>query len=186
MQESDADIKHTPEISEYVGKSFTLDFLISRLILESDNTAYNMIVRSLDPGDMDTIPEAVGLDQLVDPDGKMSAKDYTRLLRALYLASYLNPEYSSKLLSLMKDSEFKGFISSGLPEGIPFAHKWGTYIERNVFADSGIVYLENRPFLISVMVQGKSGNPESNEDKADEIMKEIGQKAYGYMKDAKL
>ena len=184
MQEKDADVKHTPEIAQHIGKEFTLDFLLNRLIIESDNTAYNMIVRSFDPEDMDSIPEAVGLDQLVDPDGKMSAKDYTRLLRALYLASYLNPDYSSKLLGLMKDSDFKDFLSAGLPEGVPFAHKWGTYVERNVFADSGIVYLENRPYMISVMIQAESGDSTVNEERASALMREVGKKTYEFMSDA--
>ncbi len=179
----DADIKTNPDIVSAIGQTFSLRYILERLILESDNTAYNMIVKQLDPEvDLNSIPEAVGLDALVEQDGKMSAKNYTRLLRALYLATYLNPEHSNLLLNLMKDSDYKNFIRAGVPLETSFAHKWGTYLERNVFADSGIVYLENRPYMLSVMIQAKAGDPNENWEKANKLMIEIGQRSYDYMK----
>jgi pimeloyl-ACP methyl ester carboxylesterase len=50
-----------------------------------------------------------------------------------------------------------------------------------VYSDSGIVYVENRPYMISVMIQGKSEDQEENELKSNALMKEIGEKTYEYI-----
>lgn len=175
------DTKFNADLADLVGKTFSLDFLLDRLLLDSDNTAYNIIVSKLTEQELNSIAEAVGLEALVHEGGTMNAKDYTRLLRALYLGTYLNDEYSQKLLSLLNNSEFKGYIRAGIPSNVAFAHKWGIYLEKNIFADSGIIYLENRPYLISVMIQAKSDNHTANEQKAQKLMGEIGRKTYEFM-----
>ncbi len=157
-------------------------FLLERLLLESDNTAYRMLVKNFSDTDINTISEQVGLEALMSQDGKISAKDYTRLLRVLYLASYVDEEHSQFLLTLMQDSEFKNFIRAGLPSEVPYSHKWGTNVGVQVYSDSGIVYVEDRPFMISVMIQAKGDDQKENESKANALMKEIGQKTYEYIK----
>lgn len=185
VRREDADLKLTPEVEAEIGKSFSLEFLLEKLLLESDNTAYNILVRQITPEEMAELPNLVGLEALIDPKGRMSAKDYSRLLRVLYLANYMNEDYSQKLLTLLDKSDFNGYLGAGMPEGVRFSHKWGTHNDRNVFADSGIVYLEDKPYMISVMVQGKGGDLEFNQKRADELMKEIGRKAYSFMNEAK-
>lgn len=175
------DKKFNPDMVGLVGKTFSLDFLLDRLLLDSDNTAYNMIVSRLSEAELNSITEAVGLDVLADTEGRMSAKDYTRLLRALYVSTYLNEEYSEKILNLLNNSEFTGYVRAGLPKDVKFSHKWGLYAEKNVFADSGIVYAKDRPYIISVMLQAKGDDHQKNEAKSQELMKEIGEKTYQFM-----
>jgi hypothetical protein len=82
----------------------------------------------------------------------------------------------------MQDSEFKNFIKAGLPPEVPFSHKWGTNIGVQVYSDSGIVYVEDRPYMISIMIQAKGDDQKENESKANALMREIGQKTYDYIK----
>ena len=178
LTKEDADLFRTPDIAQDIGRSYDVKFLIEQLIIESDNTAYRMLIKELTQPELDSIGEAVGLDGFFNDEGKISAKDYTRLLRVLYLAVYLNEDNSQTLLSLMQRSEHSGFLKGGIPNDVPFAHKWGTNLFISVYSDSGIVYVPKRPYMISVMIRGINGDPKVNEAKADLLMKEISQRAY--------
>lgn len=181
LEEKDADTVRTPDIVQDIGRTYDLKFLLERLLLESDNTAYRMLIRNFTTDELNSIGEAIGLDQFFNEGGKVSAKDYSRLFRVLYLAAYVNEEHSQFLLKLMQDSEFKNFIRAGVPLEIPFAHKWGTNLAIGVFADAGIVYIDQRPFLISVMIQGKNGTADANQAKANALLSEIGAQTYQYI-----
>ena len=182
----DVDTKGSPELMGQIGKEFDLEFLLRQMLLESDNTAFSILNRSLQPEEVIGIGESVGLDRAFMEDSELSAKEYTRFYRTLYLATYLSEENSQYVLNLLKESSFNDFMKAGLPADIPFAHKWGSNIERNVYGDSGIVYLGKRPYMISVLIQGKGSNPVSDRAKAHELLKEISLKSFEYMNDYKI
>lgn len=160
---------------------FTVKYLIERLLEDSDNTAYRILKRSSTTSEHAEIVEEIGLGELFTDNGKVSAKEYSRILRALYTSSYLNREHSEEVLKLLIQNNFKDFVSVGL-SGTPFAHKHGENVQYNVYADSGIVYLENRPFIISVMVSGRETSHEIAKAKAKDIMKQVGEEALSYIK----
>ncbi len=173
---------HDPNQNNFeVGQSYRLQDLLERMLLDSDNVAYNVLVRNLTPAELASISEAVGIDTFYNSDGRVSAKEYTRLLRALYLSTYLDKEHSNRLLAILNQSEFKGLLRSGLPQGIPFSHKWGINQTVNAYSDSGIVYLEKRPYLISVMIQAKTDDYTRNQQRAEELMKTISSRTFQYM-----
>ena len=76
--------------------------------------------------------------------------------RTLYASSYLAEENSQKLLSYLSDSPFDNYIQSGLPQDIAFSHKIGVDTEKKVYLDSGIIYAQNRPYLLTVMTKIKT------------------------------
>jgi beta-lactamase class A len=104
-------------------------------------------------------------------------KEYTRILRVLYTSNFLRPENSEKILNYMANSTFKDYLSAGIPSDIKFAHKYGENIEYNIFADSGIVYIPKKPYMISVIIKGENSTLETRE-KITKLMKEIGERAY--------
>lgn len=185
MEASDADTVGTPGIEREIGREYDVKFLIERLLLESDNTAYRMLLKNFEDGELNSISDAVGLEALFTDNGKVSAKDYTRLLRSLYLATYLNEENSQFILKQLAESKFEGLLRAGIPKDVKFAHKWGTNIAISVYSDSGIIYLPEKPYMISVMVQAKNGNPDLNDARTNELMKNISEKIYSYMNNAK-
>lgn len=166
--------------------SFTVEYLMTEMLQNSSNVAYRALKRQITPEEQKTIVESVGLDELFDNDGKVSSKDYSRLFRALYLASYLNVGHSQKLLDLLASGNHETLLKSGIPPEVNFAHKWGTNIAINVYSDAGIVYLEDRPYLISVMISAKNLTTEEAETRVNKLMDEISRKAYTFMSEGYL
>lgn len=169
-------------LSEYpIGTRFTVEKLIEELVVNSDNTAYYILLRNLHQDDLSEVVRSLGMESLFTKEGKVSAKEYSRILRALYSASFLNRENSQKILSLMSQAKFNEFLSMGLEEGVVFSHKYGEDDILNVYSDSGIVYLENRPYIISVMIQGDTeSNYNIEKEKASIFMKKLSKEVYEY------
>lgn len=161
--------------------SLTVDNLLEALLVESDNTAQNIFRRSLTIDDYINFQYQTGLQDLYNEKGFISAKEYTRILRVLYTSNFLEPENSQKILKLMAESNFKEYLSSGIPPTVPFAHKYGENIGQNIFADSGIVYVEDKPYMITVLIKGKD-NTEETRNWAKGLMKQISQRAYAVSK----
>ncbi len=87
------------------------------------------------------------------------------LFRILYNASYLRPEYSNVILSLLSESDFRQGLASGVPDGTEVAHKCGEAVypgnDGNIIAvlsDCGIVYHEETPCILCIMTEGKDFN----------------------------
>jgi beta-lactamase class A len=158
-----------------IGTRITIENLVREMLINSDNTAYTMILRNLEPEEFKNTQKSLGLDSFFSNDGKISAKNYTVILRSLYNSSYLEMSNSEKLIKMMADSETNDFLSKGIPKNIPFSHKVGISDEKNVYLDAGIVYLPNRPYFLIVMVN----TPDENKAKAE--MKEISEKVYSYV-----
>jgi beta-lactamase class A len=156
------------------GTSYSINALLSALLINSDNTAQHMLLKLITPEDMQDLINNTGLEALADSNGKISAKEFSRFFRALYTSSYLSRDDSQKLLKMLSASTFKDFLSQGLPSQVPFAHKYGEDINAHIYIDSGIVYLPQRPYMMTVMIQ--------NVDRAtaQEIMKTISSRAYQY------
>ncbi len=136
------------------GVSFSIDQLLSSLLVDSDNTAQHMLLRQINVNDMQDLISQTGLDELADAQGKVSAKQFTGFLRVLFESSYLQIGNSEKILKLLSQSTFKDFLSQGIPDTVTFAHKYGEDDPTKTYIDSGIVYLPSRPYMLTVMLQG--------------------------------
>lgn len=166
-----------------IGSRFTVDQLLAKLLVDSDNTAYRILYRNISENDYKNLIAETGMEKLFSADGKITPKEYARLLRILYFSSFLKPENSEKILKLLSEATFKKFLSSGLPQsGVLFAHKYGENVEYGLFSDFGIVYVPNRPYLLAVAIEAKDPKKEGNIDSADEIMNKISSYIYGYVK----
>jgi beta-lactamase class A len=164
-----------------VGTMFTIEELLKALLEDSDNTAYQILLRNLSPDEVDATFEALGLGELFNSVGQITAKEYSRLFRALYTASYLNREHSQILLKWLDEAPFEGFLSTGLPREISFSHKFGTHGPQRVYTDSGIAYVSNRPYLITVLIHRTKGDQSGDQEEAERIMQEISESAYTYI-----
>jgi beta-lactamase class A len=164
-----------------IGTTFTIEELLKALLEDSDNTAYNILLRNLTPDEVDETFEALGLEELFNEIGQITAKEYSRLFRALYTASYLNREYSQLLLEWLQEGEFSDFLSTGIPAGTLFPHKFGTHEPQRVYTDSGVVYVPERPYLITVLIHRTQGNADDDHADAARIMQEISESAYTYV-----
>lgn len=165
-----------------VGTRFTIEELVKELIINSDNTAHRILVRNLSSDNYTDMLNALGLSELFDKDYNITAKEYSRLFRSLYNASYLNREYSQLLLTWMSETKFDDFLHEGVPDGVVFSHKIGEEQQENVYADSGIVYISHRPYLITVMAQSDNENAR---ELIKKLMKEVSMSSYNYVENKK-
>ncbi len=155
----------------------TVEFLLKELLVNSDNTAQNIFRHHLEFSDYVDFQNNTGLQDLYNENGFISAKEYTRILRVLYTSNFLKPENSEKILQYMAESSFKDYLSQGIPNDIVFAHKYGENKDYSIFADSGIVYIPGKPYMISVIIKGKDSSLETRAW-ATKLMKEISERAY--------
>lgn len=141
------------------GKSYTIEELIYRMIVNSDNDAtyllmlhdngrvYNKVFAELGL----TVPPFIG-------PYEISVHQYGRFFRILFNASYLNKESSNTALQLLSYVDFPMGMRAGVPSEIPVAQKFGeaTTDGYKQFHDCGIVYYSEYPYLLCVMTQGDS------------------------------
>ncbi|MEK7572064.1 MAG: serine hydrolase [Patescibacteria group bacterium] len=160
------------------GTRFTIEELLKELIVNSDDTAHRILIRNLSAQDFEDMLLALGMDEMYDKEYNITAKEYSRIFRTLYNSSYLKREYSTMLLTWLSETRFNEFLDNGVPTKVTFAHKIGEHDPQVTYLDSGIVYVPDRPYLITVMVDAKnSGGRET----AKEIMKKISEEAYTYV-----
>jgi beta-lactamase class A len=114
---------------------------------------------------------------LVNSDAAISAHDYSLFWLALYNGSYLNFDNSDYALSLLSECDFTEGLVKGIPQNIKVAHKFGEKGDamNHAFHETGIVYINNNPYLITVMTQGK------DQTKLPNVLKEISAVVYQNM-----
>lgn len=175
LMDQDRDDRFGTLYQQPVGTSFSIDDLLKDELILSDDTAHNIIMRNLSSSELDDLRDAIGLQDLFNEQGQVSAKEYTRLWRALYESSYLTRASSQQLLQWLAETSFNSLLASGLPKGATFAHKIGEDDEQQNYLDSGIVYLPNRPYMLTVMIK------QHDQEAAGAIMKQISSAAYNYV-----
>jgi beta-lactamase class A len=172
---SDKDTHFGNLYKEETGSRHTIESLVRESLINSDNTAYSVLLRNMESDELDAVYQHLGLEDFFAEDGKISARRYAVVLRSLYNASYLSMRDSEKILELLTETPFQEYLGQGLPEDTNFAHKIGVSSKENVVMDAGIVYIPDRPYLLIVMTYGKS------DKEAKDIMKDISYKIYNYV-----
>jgi beta-lactamase class A len=158
-----------------VGTRFTIERLLEEMLVHSDNTAKAIILRNLDPTELEDVHTHLGLEKFFSEEGKISAKRYAVIFRALYNASYLSDEFSEKIFNWLSETPFNDYIVSGLPAEIAVSHKIGISDQKNVFLDAGIIYVPSRPYLLTVMVST------TDQVRARQIIRTISEQVYSYI-----
>jgi beta-lactamase class A len=140
------------------GKEYTINELIRRMIVYSDNDAMALLVEKLPLSIQDKVYQDLGLSI---PGARtledfMTVKEYASFFRILYNASYLSKEYSQKALELLSEVDFANGIRAGVPSKIRVANKFGerNFQGRKQLHDCGIVYYPNNPYLLCIMSRG--------------------------------
>lgn len=161
---------YPPKIPIEERTAYTIEELLQRLIVYSDNTASEMLdayLESLSYTDLltETYKELGLVPDTANGEFAISVKRYASVFRLLFNASYLSPEMSDKALRILSETTFDKGLVAGVPQGISVAHKFGerSYIFENAEAetvnqlhDCGIVYFPDNPYLLCVMTRGSS------------------------------
>lgn len=163
-----------------LNQSYTIDDLVQKMIIDSDNGAAFSLLSQLDDASLNEVYTDLGLPA---PSNNtpyvISVKDYSLFLRILYNATYLNRAMSEKALQLLSQATFKDGLVAGVPQGTVVAHKYGEHVtpdsKGNIaevqLHDCGFVYAQN-PYLLCVMTKG------TNLDDLKGVIKDISSLVY--------
>ncbi|MFZ2154359.1 MAG: serine hydrolase [Candidatus Moraniibacteriota bacterium] len=175
LYQEDRDERFGEMYKKPVGGRFTVEELLREMLIKSDNTARGILIRNLDTGDIEEVLNHLGIEDIYNTENEITGKKYSIFWRSLYNSSFLSEEHSQQLVEMMAHSETNEYLSRGLPDSVTFSHKIGVIYEDNIYADSGIVYVLERPYILTVMMQGH------DEVDAERIIKEISEKVYRYV-----
>ena len=134
-----------------------LDLCVLMIIL-SDNTATNLLIRRLGIERINETLRALGLREttlrrlLFDSEASargvqnhITARETGRLLRLMYEGKAVSPGADGRMLSILSDQRLNGKIPFFLPRGVRAAHKTGE--DGGITHDVGIIYAK-RPFIV--------------------------------------
>jgi beta-lactamase class A len=152
-----------PSVSLTPEKKYTVEELLEKMIIYSDNDAYNTLTNNLTSTELTKIYQDLDIDiskAFTDPNGNIiTVKDYASFYRILFNASYLNQDMSEKALSILAQSQYKNGLVAGISQNISIAHKFGErkYLDSGEIQlhDCGIIYLPKKPYLLCIMTRGK-------------------------------
>jgi beta-lactamase class A len=156
VQDSDIMGGLTPGVTQITNRD-----LATMMVAVSDNSATNVLIDCLGMENVNALLDSLALhntrlrrkmmDVKAATEGReniSTPQDMLTLLEKIYQGKVLDKEMTAdffKMLSTHKDS----FIPRDLPDGLQIANKPGEL--EAVRTDSGIVFLQNRPYIICVM-----------------------------------
>ncbi|MDE4542745.1 serine hydrolase [Thermoanaerobacterium sp. R66] len=148
---------------------FTIEELITLMIIISDNTAANVLIDIADMKNINKMAEDLGLfhtkiqRKMMDfeaiksgKDNYTCPKDMTRLLEQMYSGKVVDEEYSIKMIEILKKQQEFGRLNLYLPDDVLIAHKPGEL--KSLEHDVGIVFLKDCDYIISVMTNNMNTN----------------------------
>ncbi|MCU0678137.1 MAG: class A beta-lactamase-related serine hydrolase [Candidatus Pacebacteria bacterium] len=172
------------------GTTMTIEALLRATLIDSDNTAHFVLLRNLSANELEDAFFHLGLEEVLEKlksnptadaeDNRMTAKTYSVFFRSLYNATYLSAPYAELFLTFLLESGNE-YARNGLPPDTTFAHKTGVRLEEGVWADSGIVYLNRRPYILTIMLEQREGIQTSTEEEVQKLFSDISNEVYTYV-----
>lgn len=141
------------------GHKYKVKDLIRSMIIYSDNAATSLLHNSIDIAVFQKTFTDLGLTKpdVHDKSYAINAKEYSKFISVLYDGGYLTIPASEYAISLLSESDFKAGMVKELPQNIKIAHKFGEAMSDGIreLHECGIVYLDKKPYLVTIMTKGK-------------------------------
>ncbi len=160
------------------GKEYTLDEVLRRMIVYSDNPSYGVLHKVITAEEFQEVYKRLGLEYTLTDEGRyiLSPKQYSAMFRILYNASYLGRATSEYALGLLSKTKISSGLRPGVPETVEVAHKFGIYSnpskEDYSLHDCGIIYYPQHPYMLCIMTKG------SDVDKLESVISKISKEVY--------
>ncbi len=148
------------------GKKYTVDQLLTFMIIDSDNYAQTLLYNNVKGETLDAVYTDLGISipGVKSTEDYMTVREYASFFRILYNSTYLTRDMSEKALKLLSQVDYNDGLRAGIPSDVPLANKFG---ERRIvypdegreviqLHDCGIIYYSKRPYLLCIMTRGSS------------------------------
>lgn len=160
---------------------YTVDELIRRMIVNSDNESLFILSNNIDVKEQSQLYSKLGFpvpENVTSSLEFISPRNIGSFFRVLYNATYLNEEMSEKALQLLTETDFDRGIVAGVPKGVVVAQKYGEREENGNLElhDCGIIYFPEHPYILCIMTEG------SDYDSLSTIIKDISRLTYEQVK----
>jgi beta-lactamase class A len=148
------------------GGWYPVENLVNRAIIYSNNVAVNMLGRHLGWQNIRDWSRKIGgeLYREADASPSTTALNEVGWWRYLYQVSQQDPKAADLILGPLRQVAYTGRIAAGLPEGVPYVHKFGSY--DGYFHDGAIIWGKH-PYVLVVMTHG------AEEEQADEAIAQV-------------
>lgn len=169
---------------EGAGTQLTIEELVNHTLIDSDNTAARALFRVSTEHRPEEVFDYLDIPKELDNDNPVvNPKNYSSVLRSLYLSSYLTRESSSEILDTLTRTKFSDKLPAPIPSDIKVAHKIGVHLggdnKQSIYTDCGIVYVPQRPYILCVMTR-------SDEKTATKYISDVSKIVYDYVSNKKI
>lgn len=140
----------------------TLRDLATMMVAVSDNSAANVLIDRVGMDNVNALMDSLGLthtrlrrkmmDLKAASEGReniSTPREMMTLLEHLYRGKVLNKEMTDDFFKVLSTPKKDSFIPRDLPDNLKIANKDGEL--EGVRNDSGVVFLQNRPYVICAM-----------------------------------
>lgn len=140
------------------GKTYTVQELLTHLIVQSDNNANIVLENIIGENQIKKVYDDLQIPPPTGNDYMITSQQYSHLFRVLYGATYLQHNLSEQVLKLLSQTTFTQGIVAGVPEGTQVSHKFGERSQEgssvHELHDCGIVYYPKNPYFLCIMTKG--------------------------------
>ncbi|HEX7899103.1 MAG TPA: serine hydrolase [Planctomycetota bacterium] len=160
---------------ERTGSTWSWRQITRRMILESDNTAANLVLARLGMDRVNARAAALGLAvtrferkymdfeaQRAGRENRTTAREMGRLCMAIARREVVSPAACDEMIALLEGTS-RGRIAAGVPKAIPVGHKSGWM--RGLRADAGWVRVPGAPYVLSIFLDNVYEKPGAEDDR---------------------
>lgn len=151
------------EIRTSSGKEEKLQVLLERMVIDSDNEAFEALSELVDVQELRALLDyynlnlegTYSLEGVEGNEDRLGPKQFSNIFSSLYYSTVLEPSHSEYLMKLMSDPKFEFKEISALGKEVTLSHKFGGYYvgDTKFFHDCGVIYDKDIRLLYCIMTQ---------------------------------
>jgi beta-lactamase class A len=171
------------------GNSYTLKDIIILMIVQSDNTATNILIDIVGMENINSFTKQIGLGNTIlqrkmmdlkakeeGRDNLTTSKDMAIFLELLYKGEIVDKEYSQLMIDIMKQQLYRDMVYLEIPDEIMVAHKTGELA--NIEHEVGIFFTQKSDYIFSMLTYDAVSN-----NYARKIVGNVAKIVYDYFKE---